>query len=208
MNCLLYLALCGGTHKERLKDLHLFRLQESCLHEDSVPGFICLVVTEREKPDFVQQCMPKDPSGGHKPLRGKFWLDNRTESFTVRVVKHSNGPEKLQTMLELLKAQLDKLLKPALLWAGGSIRDFQRSLPTGIILLFCNWRCTWMVASLESTQSKNKLIYLTHLESKWGSYSAILVTSEWLSKISNLVLNSKCHKMTCNQHCLESSDKQ
>lgn len=39
-----------------------------------------------------------------------------TESFTVRAVKHSKGPEELQTtMLKLLKAQLDKLFKPALL---------------------------------------------------------------------------------------------
>lgn len=40
----------------------------------------------------------------------------RTESFAEKVVKHSNGPKELQTTtLELLKAQLDKLLKPALL---------------------------------------------------------------------------------------------
>lgn len=51
MNCLLYPAPCRGTHKERLKDLGLFRLQETCLHEDSVAGFICLVVTESKKPD-------------------------------------------------------------------------------------------------------------------------------------------------------------
>lgn len=90
MNCLLHPALGGGTHKERLKDLHLFRLQESCLHEDSVAGFIFLVVTEREKPDFAQQCLPKDPGGGHKPLRGKCWLDNRDRKF------HSEGSQTQQ----------------------------------------------------------------------------------------------------------------
>lgn len=88
MNCLLY--PCGGTHEERLKDLGLFSLQESCLHEDSVAGFICLVVTERKKLDFVQQRMPKDPGNGHKPLWGKLWLDNRDRKF------HSEGSQTQQ----------------------------------------------------------------------------------------------------------------
>lgn len=76
MSCLLHPAgveikahqLCVEGPKERLKDLGLFKLQKSCLHEDSVAGFTYLVITERKKPDFAQQCMPKDPGDGHKPL--------------------------------------------------------------------------------------------------------------------------------------------
>lgn len=56
---------------ERLKDLGLFRLQKSCLQEDSVAGFIYLVVRERKKPDFGQQCMRKDLGDGHKPTLKK-----------------------------------------------------------------------------------------------------------------------------------------
>lgn len=87
-------SCCGGTHKERLKDLGLFRLQKSCLHEDSVAGFTCLVVTERKKPDFAQQCMPKDPGEGHKPLWGKFCLDNRDRKF------HSEGCQTQQCVAQ------------------------------------------------------------------------------------------------------------
>lgn len=81
------------------------------------PCWLYLFGSYREKkPDFAQQCMPKDPGDGHKPLgENSGWVAG-TESFTVRVVTAMCASEERQsTMWELLTAQLDTLLEPALL---------------------------------------------------------------------------------------------
>lgn len=46
-----------------------------------------MIFTERKKPDFAQQCMPKDDPNHFEGNSG--WIRG-TESFTARVVKHSN----------------------------------------------------------------------------------------------------------------------
>lgn len=153
-------------YEERLEELDLFRLQNRSLWEDFTAGFMCLVVTERTARLFSAMHTKRWGAMDRNCFEGKAdWILGR-KSSTTRVVKSSNRwpreaanhPAWSFSKLSWISLeQPDLRLKSALLWAGGWARDSQRSLPTRIILLFCNWKHTWLEALLDSTQTKKKL---------------------------------------------------
>ena len=71
------------SYKDRLKELELFSLEKRRLQGDLIAAFQYLKGSYRKEGNKLFSRVY-----GFKLKEGRFWLDMRKKSFTVRVVRH------------------------------------------------------------------------------------------------------------------------
>ena len=104
------------SYEDRLSELGLFSLEERRLQGDLTVAFQYLKESYRKEGDrlFSRVCADRTRGNGFKHKEGRFKLDMRKKSFTVRVVKHWNRlPRDVvdAPFLETFKDRLNQTLR-------------------------------------------------------------------------------------------------
>ena len=104
------------SYEDRLSELGLFSLEERRLQGDLTVAFQYLKGSYRKEGDrlFSRVCADRTRGNGFKHKEGRFKLDMRKKSFTVRVVKHWNRlPRDVvdAPFLETFKDRLNQTLR-------------------------------------------------------------------------------------------------
>ena len=103
------------SYEDRLRELGLFSLEKRRLQGDLIAAFQFIKVSYRKEGDrlFSRVCCDRIRRNGFKVREGRFRLDIRKKSFTVRVVRHWNRlPSEVvgAQSLETFQVRLDKAL--------------------------------------------------------------------------------------------------
>ena len=79
-------------YKDRLREPGLFCLEKQRLHGILIMAFQYLTWGSKEEGDrlFCRVCGERTSKNAFKLKEGRFRLDTRTKSFTIRLVKHWN----------------------------------------------------------------------------------------------------------------------
>ena len=100
------------SYEDRLRELGLFRLEKRRLRGDLIAAFQYLKGSYGKEEDRLlsRACGDTTRGNGFKLREGRFRLDIRKKSFTVRVVRNGLPSDVDALSLETFKARLDKAL--------------------------------------------------------------------------------------------------
>jgi len=171
------------SYKDRLRELGLFSLEKRRLWGDLRAAFQYLTGNDRKEGDrlFSWICSDGTNGNGFKLKKGRFRLDIRKKSFTLRMVRHWNrlprdvvdapSPETFKARLDQALGNLMELWCPCAL--QGSWTRLQKSLPT---LRFC-----------DSIINSSLLVRLHHKWIRWCESKEVFSVFYWGSWGSELI---------------------